>query len=302
METEMQIHNQLTNEERFYKGNIPKLIKDLILGDENIQIQMEEAVELLEEYRNTEYSYESKNQRMALLREKHLEPIVEAIFITIGECTKPTLLSAVAPVIAPKLEFEDEVWATTTVAEMISIISDTDAWDVVKESKHASLMVISHIKLNREIETMMENACYLPPMVCEPLDLTCNGDSGYLSHENSLLLGRDNHHNGDISLDVLNRMNKVPLSLSTEFLSTVEEEPTFEIETREQQEQWDDFKRQSYYFYSLMVNQGNRFYMTHKVDTRGRIYSQGYHINPQGTAFKKAMIELANKEMLNEDY
>jgi len=47
-----------------------------------------------------------------------------------------------------------------------------------------------------------------------------------------------------------------------------------------------------------MVSQGNEFYLTNKVDKRGRIYSQGYHINTQGTSFKKAMIDLAHEELV----
>ena len=58
------------------------------------------------------------------------------------------------------------------------------------------------------------------------------------------------------------------------------------------------FKEQSYCFYTLMATQGNRFYFTHKVDKRGRIYSHGYHINPQGSAFKKAMLELSEPELI----
>ena len=84
---------------------------------------------------------------------------------------------------------------------------------------------------------------------------------------------------------MLNLMNAVPLKLNTEFLSTVEEEPTFERDTQAQIDLWSDFKKQSYSFYSLIVNQGNEFYLTHKVDKRGRIYSCGYHINTQGTPF-----------------
>ena len=48
----------------------------------------------------------------------------------------------------------------------------------------------------------------------------------------------------------------------------------------------------------LMLNQGNRFYETHKVDKRGRLYSIGYHLNTQGSAFQKAMIELADEEIV----
>jgi DNA-directed RNA polymerase len=49
----------------------------------------------------------------------------------------------------------------------------------------------------------------------------------------------------------------------------------------------------------LMFTAGNRFYMTHKYDKRGRTYSQGYHINPQGNDWNKAVIEFADKEVIN---
>jgi hypothetical protein len=135
-------------------------------------------------------------------------------------------------------------------------------------------------------------------MVCEPLELKSNLDSGYLTHKDSLILGRGNHHAGDICLDVLNRMNRVALKLDTDFLRTVEEEPTFELDTSEKRSMWLNFKAQSARMYMLMHNLGNEFYLTHKVDKRGRIYAQGYHINTQGAAYKKAMVDLANEELV----
>ena len=39
-------------------------------------------------------------------------------------------------------------------------------------------------------------------------------------------------------------------------------------------------------------------FITHKFDKRGRIYSQGYHVHIQGTSYKKAILELHNKEMV----
>jgi DNA-directed RNA polymerase len=38
--------------------------------------------------------------------------------------------------------------------------------------------------------------------------------------------------------------------------------------------------------------------MTHKYDKRGRTYSQGYHIQPQGSDWNKAVIEFADKEIV----
>jgi hypothetical protein len=199
---------------------------------------------------------------------------------------------------AGRLRFSDKTEAITTVAELMAVICSTDAYDISKENKMASLMLISRIPLEKELIDFIEDSQYLPPMVCEPLELVNNFSSGYLTHNDSLILGQGNHHDGDICLDVLNTMNKVSLSLDTEFLSKVEEEPTFELDTQDKIDQWNIFKAQGYEFYKLMVRCGNEFYLTHKVDKRGRIYSQGYHITTQGTAFKKAMINLSKEEVV----
>lgn len=135
-------------------------------------------------------------------------------------------------------------------------------------------------------------------MVCKPLELTSNYSSGYLTHTDSLILGSGNHHDGQICLDVLNTINNVALKLDTDFLSTVEEEPTFALDTPEKVDQWAGFKKQSYAFYLLMATNGNVFHLCNKVDKRGRTYVTGFHISTQGTAFKKASIELANEELV----
>jgi DNA-directed RNA polymerase len=75
----------------------------------------------------------------------------------------------------------------------------------------------------------------------------------------------------------------------------VEEDPTFELDTQDKLDQWMRFKRQSYFFYSLMAKQGNQLFFNNKVDKRGRIYACGYHINPMGAPFKKACLELAHE-------
>jgi len=41
---------------------------------------------------------------------------------------------------------------------------------------------------------------------------------------------------------------------------------------------------------------GRSFSFKHFFDTRGRIYSEGYHINPQGTKYKKANLTMINNE------
>ena len=74
--------------------------------------------------------------------------------------------------------------------------------------------------------------------------------------------------------------------------------PKKPLDTVEKLHQWGVFKADSYNRYLLIAGQGNRFWLTNKVDTRGRLYAQGYHISTQGSAFKKAMIEFADEEIV----
>lgn len=297
METMKQIVLQEVNETRYSRKHIDSKIRAAIEGNFDMQTKIKQGVQLIKDYMSKQY-YESKMKRIAQLENLDLEALVMDIFVGISYSQKPELFTSVSAQVASRLQFSDRTEAITTVAELLAVLCLTDAFDITKADKSASLMVESRIPLPYGVLHFILNSQYLPPMVCEPLELTHNYSSGYLTHNDSLILGTGNHHDGDICLDVLNIMNKVALKLDTQFLSTVEEEPTFELKDQDQTDQWNAFKQQSYDFYSLMVQQGNNFYLTHKVDKRGRIYAMGYQITTQGTAFKKAMIELANEELV----
>lgn len=282
---------------QYNRKHIDGYIRDAIYSNPEVLQKIKEGVTYVEYYMSKDY-YDSKSQRIEQLKQLDIELLVMDIIVGIAYFQRPELFSSVTAQLAGRLGWDDKPAAVTTVAEIVAMLAHTGLFLITKADVMASLYVESKIPLPSRVIKHIDRSMYLPPMVCKPNTLKNNFNSGYLTHVDSLILGKGNHHSGDICLDVLNLMNSVPLSLCTEFLSKVEEEPTFEITTQEQQEQWDTFKRQSYEIYSLMVNQGNKFYLTHKVDKRGRIYSQGYHINPQGASFKKAQVELANKEVV----
>ena len=297
MDNIKQIVMQEENEKRYNRKHIDGYILQAIENSPVMQAKILQGVELVEAYASKTY-YESKNKRIAQIRNFDLIKVVTDIFVGVAYYQRPELFTSVTAQMAGRLNLSDKAAAITTVAEIMSILCLTDAYDITKDNKMASLMLVSHIPLSDELIKFIEGSAYLPPMVCVPLNLVNNYSCGYLSHSDSLILGSGNHHDGDICLDVLNTINAVALQLDTQFLSTVEEEPTFELDTQDKIDQWSRFKRQSYNFYSLIAKQGNEFYLTNKVDKRGRIYAQGYHITTQGTAFKKAMVELVNEELV----
>lgn len=308
METMREIVLQEMNEEHYNRKHIDTKIRAAIEADDSMQAKLLQGVELIKEYMAKEYSYTTKAGEKRLLVSKmkritqlvglDIPALVMDCFVGVAYVLRPELFTSVTAQMAARLGFDDKTEAITTVAELLAMLCQTDAFDILKEKKQSSLMIVSRIPLPESLIHFVENSQYLPPMVCEPLELKHNHSSGYLTHNDSLILGSGNHHDGDLCLDVLNTMGKVAFKLDLDFLCKVEEEPTFELDTQDKADQWRHFKEQSYRFYSLMAQQGNRFYFNNKVDKRGRIYSSGYHLNPQGAPFKKAQLELAKEEVV----
>ena len=295
MDSIAQIDAQECIEKQYSRKHIDGYIREAIEASDEMQAKVVHGVQLVQEYIAKDY-YDSKNYRVAQLKHLDIHELVMTLFIGVAYCQRAELFTSITAQLASRLHFSDKKAAITTVAELIAVLCNTDAFDIQKEHRMASLTLISRIPLSPELLRFIENSQYLPPMICKPLVVENNYHSGYLTHNDSLILGSGNHHDGDLCLDVINLVNSVELQLDTAFLSNVEEVPTYELGTPEQEQGWMNFKRQSYEFYLLIATHGNRFHLTHKADKRGRLYAQGYHITTQGGAFKKAMIELAKEE------
>ena len=297
MNENIRIELQRFNELRFNRKHIDLKLAEFVQNDANMQEGVEDGIEKLKVFLSKTY-YQSKNERLTPLHQMDLRKIVEDVFVGICYIKLGELFTSVSAKLAGRLGFDDKPAAITTMAEILAVLCETNVFDIYKLSKYDSMKVKHNIPLPQELKDFIRDSEYLPPMLCEPRKLVNNYSSGYLTHNDSLILGNGNHHNGDICLDVLNKKNSTPLKLCVEFLSKYEEESNKDFETPEQREQWSNFKRQSYEFYTLMAQQGNKFYLTHKVDKRGRIYAQGYHISTMGTSFKKASIELYEEEVV----
>lgn len=288
---------QLANERRFNRKHIDKYIRMTLLENPTSMAKHAEGVRRVQEWMAQPY-YASKQARIDQLKGLDISALVMDLFVGIAYVQREELFTSVSAQLAGRLGFSDKAESIQTVAELLAVLCFTDAFDICKASRSASLVIVNRLELSERLRGFIADSQYLPPMVCEPETLTHNHSSGYLTHNDSLLLGKGNHHDGDLCLDVLNTQNRVALKLSVEFLCNVEETPTFELDSAQKIDQWGEYKRQSYQLYHLLVTQGNRFWLTHKVDKRGRIYAQGYHITTQGSSFKKASIELAHEELV----
>jgi len=288
---------QETNERRFLRKHLDGYLRTTILADTDMGAMIEQGVAMLKHWLTGSY-YLSKNKRLAQLKGLDLEALVIKIFVGTIYYQRPETFVSVTAQMAGYLGFDDKVDSITTVAELVAILCRTGAYRLTKESIDSTVMVQSAMTMPSAIQAAIERSRYPLPMVCEPKFITNNFESPYLTFNECQILGKGNNHAHDICLDVLNTQNQIPLSLATDFLSTVEEEPSYAFETAQQAQEWARFKWESYDTYTLLVKQGNRFWLTHKVDKRGRLYAVGYHVTTQGSPFKKAIVEFANKEIV----
>lgn len=300
--------------ERFVIADAIKELKD----SEEVNLAVQYGVQLLEEWASQKY-WDTKNERIQSIQELDKEELVFKITSLIAlRCIKPMTLVSVCSMTAHYLNMAVKGEAMQTIAEIIAVLADADTFDLYKESKDSSVLVKTKIQLSNEIMERSAYTHFLPPSVAKPRKLHHNRHTGYYnSYGDSLILGGyENHHNNTIGLDVLNTMNSNQYELDIGFLKAVDEVPStstkerFEMSDedwyalpREEREMikleyhnWETYKEQCVSTYLMLVNQGNKFYFTHKVDKRGRIYSVGYHVNPQGSSYKKAMLNLKRKE------
>jgi hypothetical protein len=179
--------------------------------------------------------------------------------------------------------------------------ADLMDWDTV------SRQFIVRYELSPDVQADLDRYQYPLPMVVPPLEITNNRETGYYINNGSVIL-RDNHHDNDVCLDHLNRMNKVRYRLNEDVARTIKnkwkslDKPKPDEEYGEYQKRVRAFQKYNKTAYDvhlhLGIANGGEFWLTHKYDKRGRTYCQGYHVNTQGNTWSKASIEFAEQEIV----
>lgn len=161
--------------------------------------------------------------------------------------------------------------------------------------------------ISPDVKADLERYQYPLPMVVPPKELRSNRDTGYYTGKGSVIL-KDNHHENDVCLDHLNRLNRIKLRLNQEVASTIKnswrglDKPHPDEDISEYQKRikaFEKYDRTAHDVHAhLGIANGGEFYLTHKVDKRGRTYCQGYHVSYQSASWNKSVIEFANQEVV----
>lgn len=286
----------------------PKHIaKDIIKEiQESFPDELTECVIRLNEYIAQDY-WESKNKRMQYLSTLELEYLLAKVLtkvVMIADKSLP-LINVCNSMSFPNFTKTENI---QTVAELLYILSEYN-WFSISTNVEGTRYIQSNIELSNDLERRLQISCVLPPMIVRPKRLTRNNSSGFLTiKKDSLILGfKENYHDKCLSLDVLNTLNSTRYELDKEIVYKFEQQfdlldkKSFDKLDDEQKEIYQNQKttylnkKEQFEFFRDKLNNSD-IYFTHKVDKRGRIYSQGYHFTTQGSSYEKACINLKTKE------
>lgn len=287
--------NQSTFEYTLHPYHIARDIQEYLLVKYSDEI--DSLTTSLREYISQPY-WDSKNERLQAINKDLTKVILNILTQTVLIASDYVPLLTICSSVSFGLSKYHDI---QTCADVLWLINQTDLIliDVVDDTRY----IQSNMELPDELVNRLNIMCVLPPMLVKPRTLRHNKSCGYLTIDrDTLILGdKENYHDECISLDVLNTLNSQAYQLDLDICYKFQKEfkSEFDKDTDEylnQRKTYERAKEQFEYFRDVI--QDKTIHFTHKVDKRGRIYSQGYQYNFQGSSYEKACINLKTKEFV----
>ena len=302
----MKQETQLLIETMYSKHQASELIRKELLECSDLMELVYASVKAAIEWQQGDY-FESKNQRLA---ELDSEIFTDFFLSVVGSLAQygHAKYTQIVGMVSGMINMEPKA-AIRTAGELIAVGAIADLYDIIPASfsNSGSMELVSKVTLEPKTLDLINQYQYLPPMIVPPKKVTDNKGSGYLSIEWDSLILKKNHHEEDICLDNINRFNSVAFALDDRVIRNIRDNRKH-LDAPKADETKDEYEsrvasflkmeKESMRVFAMLINEGNRFYLTHKYDKRGRTYCQGYHVSYQGNTYRKAILELADKELI----
>ncbi len=191
-----------------------------------------------------------------------------------------------------------------TAQGVVDLILEAANADLVDYTADLDLFIVKFL-ISDDVQLELDRFQYPLPMVVEPKELLSNKDSGYLTSRGSVIL-RNNHHDGDVCLDHINRVNKTAFKINLKTAQMIRnkwrhldkpKEGESHAEFQDRRRAFEKYDRTANDMIAALSQMSDKIYLTHKYDKRGRIYCQGYHVTYQGATWNKAVLQFANEEV-----
>jgi hypothetical protein len=257
------------------------------------------------EYLSTQ-TYDSKNIRKQEMKDhvkrKGMDAIIADILVAILQHKKDPTLQAVVGYLAPRMPHEDEWDKIRSAGELLALGTRPNArglYNIDRGPTQKPYVVVNYRDLMDhafgELLEQIDEKMFNPPLLETPLVVTDNDSAGYHTVKVPVLLGNNTHHHYPLDYVTLNTLNKIQWVLDPDVLQEPEIPPS-NLDTTDKVDQFTRQKNQAQKIYGLLKDRP--FHMVWQYDSRGRIYSHGYHVNFQSYEYKKAMLSFGTEEHL----
>jgi len=257
----------------------------------------------IDEYLEGSY-YESKDKRVAELRaagKEQIEKWIVAIIAAVIHTRQTQTIQQVVGYIANHLPHADPFACAVTAGELLALGAKPGGlYDIEKHGSGSPATIkVEHWDFidERLLHTFswINDTHFNAPLIEPPRKVTSNNSCGYHTINEPCILGRYTHHDDCINLDSLNTLNEIEWVLDPDVLNEPEV-PSKPFADHIAHQQWVHMAAQSRKLYQFFRDRV--FWFAWQADSRGRLYTHGYHINLQAQEYKKALLNFNRMEVL----
>ncbi len=253
-------------------------------------------------YLEKEY-YTSKNIRIETLKDyitnSKLDTIVTALVASVIRSKKNQTIQQVIGYLQTYMPHENHFDRARTAGELIAVTAQPGRLFNIERlnNTESPIVVVNywpaiHTMFENEFE-FIDNTFFNPPLISPPKKVINRHSCGYYTFKEKVLLGTYTQHDDNLDFKSLNILSQIPWVLDPYILSQTEIPPT-KPKTTQEVLNFIQHTIQAKKIYSILGQE--TFYIPWQYDSRGRLYSHGYHINLQSYDYKKVMLNFNHYE------
>lgn len=249
--------------------------------------------------------YRSKQDRVSILKAWLLDyGMMENLILDIAYAVlhqfEDTTLQAAIGTLATTLPYEDPFEAATMAGSLIALLQCDKGkglytLDNRSQERKMSMVVVNHwpdlAPAFAGAYAWINDTQFNLPLIEPPRKVKTNDSCGYHSIREPLLLGDFTQHDSPLNHEAINVLNAIEWSLDHFILNTPPVLPdNLDDKTA------DSLKEGIKVAHSYLKHRP--FHLAWQYDSRGRLYSHGYHVNLQSFEWIKATLNLYRAERL----
>lgn len=260
----------------------------------------------IEEYLEGSY-YTSKMLRIQVLKEyinsNGLEPILVALLAATIRSKKNQTIQQVIGYLQTHLPHDDHFDRARTAAELIAVCSGPQRLFMIDRpiNDKAPIVIVNHwatlYKLFDSEFEFIDDTFYNPPLIKPPKKVTNSHSCGYYTINEAVILGKHTQHSDNLDFETLNILGRIPWVLD-KHIKAMQEVPPKEPRTAIEADNFQKHTQQARRIYDVLGSKP--FWIAWQFDSRGRVYSHGYHVNLQSYEYKKAILNFDHYEVITQ--